>query len=58
MSAGSSLLHANLAQAQLDEVLHADEDATAIEMAHYLLRKEGIFLGMWPLGLQHMNVLY
>lgn len=42
---GSSLLYANLAQAQLDDVLHADEDATAIEMAHYMLRKEGIFLG-------------
>jgi len=42
---GSSLLYANLAQAQLDEVLYADEDATAIEMAHFLLKKEGIFVG-------------
>jgi cysteine synthase len=52
---GSSLLYANLAQAQLDDVMHADEDATAIEMAHYLLKKEGLFLGYHHLTASFTN---
>jgi len=51
------LLYANLAQAQLDEVLYADEDATAIEMAHFLLKKEGIFVGI-PSSFSWYNYMF
>jgi len=42
---GSSLLYGNLAQAKLDGIFCTPDDTAAVEMGHYLLKHEGLFLG-------------
>jgi cysteine synthase A len=42
---GASRLYENLRYAKLDGIFHSKEDTTAIEMAHYLLKKDGLFIG-------------